>query len=341
MSDQWLALFLEYLIVERNYSPRTVSSYRHTIRWFSTYLSRTNQEFCQDSVSKYLYYIRTERKNGPGTVNKQIHTLRHFSKWACRKGYLTENPTEETYRLKVTHSYPAILSAEEVIRLIEAPVSYRGERQAVMYPLICKLLCCTGMRRQEIVDLDVGSFDFTNRTIRILGKGRKERIIPIPDPLIEPVLRYFNRYSSIFDVSGPAFLSNRGNRLSPYMIGRDIKLRGKVARIAKPVYPHLLRHTFASHLATQDGVSFIKISQILGHSDPKITYEYYTRILPKDLRPTMSALPWLDRLSLHTEVELKPEIAILSRGQHAFDRPTSLDAGTTPAVSTKKATYFS
>jgi len=257
---------LEKELKIRNSSPKTIKGYLYSVGKFLRYSEGKglNQETLEDYVIHYL-----ERQN-PSSVAKDYFAIRFFF----------ENVLHQKINLptiKRNKTLPNILTIEEIRKLIESTSN-------VKHKLIIKLLYGCGLRVGEIVNLKVEDANFFEGLIKIrLAKGRKDRFVKIPLSIVDELSSYFK-----LNESKILFPSSRGGKLTTATIQAILKNAAKKAKIKKRVYPHLLRHSFATHLLEQ-GTDLRIIQKLLGHSDIKTT-QIYTQISQASIKNIKSPL---------------------------------------------------
>jgi len=224
----------------------------------------------------------------PATVARKLAAIRGLYDFLVRTERLSQNPAELVSSPKRGEKLPQVLSIEQMRSLLEripaqTPLQLRDRA-------MLELAYSCGLRCEEIVNLDAGSFDFESEQLRVLGKGSKERILPVGEPAQRALERYLERGRRALagDPREPAlFLSKSGRRLSNSDITRRLGLWTKEAAIAAGVSPHSLRHSFATHLL-EGGADLRTIQELLGHASISTT-QVYTRVDAARLRDTYAA----------------------------------------------------
>jgi integrase/recombinase XerC len=277
--------FLKYLEFEKRYSPHTLISYQNDLNQFSLFLD--NQFQLKDFLRAEHRHIRSwivalmQENTNPKTINRKIVALRSFYKFAISREALKQNPTQRIKALKVSRELPQFVQEKEMenlLSLIEFPDDFEGSRDA----LIMELLYGTGIRLAELIGLKSSDFNFNAKTLRVLGKGNKERIIPFHREIenrFETYISYKNKMFS--DNENVALIvSIKGSKAYPMMINRITKkYLGQVTTISKRS-PHVLRHTFATHLLNK-GADLNAVKDLLGHSSLAATQVYTHNSLDK------------------------------------------------------------
>jgi len=237
-------------------------------------------------MRKYIVYLK-KCDYSTRSICRKISTIRSFFKFISREGIVKINPTVNLLTPKIDKKLPCFLYLQEINKLIETPPgnTILGIRDRA----ILELLYGTGMRVGELVNLNVHDIDLYEKTVRVFGKGSKERILPLGNPSIRAIQEYitsrnlFIKNVSIIKIDLNAFLLNRfGGRLSARSIRRIIIKYMKIAGLNKKVSPHVLRHSFATHLLG-GGADLRSVQELLGHESLSTT-QIYTHITKERLK---------------------------------------------------------
>lgn len=219
----------------------------------------------------------------PATVARKLAAIRSLYAFMVRTERTTHNPAELVSTPKRESKLPRVLSAEQMAAMLERIPS--GTPLEVRDRAMLELTYSAGLRCSELVDLDVESIDFESERVRVMGKGGKERIVPIGEPAQRSIERYLARSRGVL-VDDPGeralFVSRNGNRLSPSDVTRRLNLRVREAALAGGISPHSLRHSFATHLL-EGGADLRSIQELLGHASISTT-QVYTRVDAARLR---------------------------------------------------------
>ncbi len=252
----------------RNFSTKTVKSYMNSVNHFLDFAINKNKEIDENSVKDYVQ-IKIKQKE-PASVSHDIFAIQFFfDKVLGKKIYIP--------RPKLNKKLPEILTIEEIRKMINATSN-------IKHKLILKILYGCGLRVSEIVNLKKEEIDFNDGLIHIkLAKGKKDRFVKLPEKIKEELKSYYN-----LDSEETLFASNRGGKLTTATIQAIVESSAKKADIKKEVYPHLLRHSFATHLL-ESGVDLRIIQKLLGHSDIKTT-QIYTQISQASIKNIKSPL---------------------------------------------------
>jgi len=260
--------FLSYLSVEKGLSLATLEAYERDLKAFELYLEgRSSLEKCSDEdVRAFLGNLR-DKGLATSSIARMLVSLSLFFRFLKREGML-EREIEIIRDLpKVWQLIPEVLTEQEVDNLRSAPgrEDFIGTRDKA----IIEVLYASGLRVSEVCGLDIGSI--RENTVRVIGKGNKERIVPIAPIAVESIELYLSKRE---EIDNPAlFLTRNGKRVSRGLIWKRIKFYAKKASIEKEISPHTLRHSFATHLLA-NGVDLRVIQEMLGHADIGTTDRY-------------------------------------------------------------------
>jgi integrase/recombinase XerC len=277
--------FLKYLQFEKRYSPQTVLSYQTDLNQFQDFL---HKEFSDTPVKDANYsLIRSwivslvEGKIGPTSINRKIACLRSFYKFLLRQEVISKDPMLKIKILKAPKKLPHFLSESDSIKLLDNvafPSNHEGKRDQ----LIIELFYGTGMRLSELINLKESRINLRERTLRVLGKRNKERVIPFANNLvsmIEGYVRIRNREVPKQDHEF-LFVTDSGNKLYPVLVNRVVKKYMKLFTMVEKKSPHVLRHTYATHLLNK-GAEINAVKDLLGHSSLAATQVYTHNTIEK------------------------------------------------------------
>ncbi|MEW5806897.1 MAG: tyrosine recombinase XerC [Acidobacteriota bacterium] len=273
--------FIEYLRFERHFSEETCRSYLSDLAQFARFLDSEfdpgKKHKAEDvdvlAVRGFVGFLhRTGKKKS--SIERKIVSLRSFFKFLCREGVLNANPAASVTLPKKERRLPKHLSVDEVFHLLDTPdkASPQGARDSA----ILELLYATGMRVSELVELSLNDVDITEMTVRVMGKGKKERLLPFGSKARDTLQNYLRLMSPVRDWAKSAdalFLSMRGGRLTARSIRRIINIHISRASIATKISPHSIRHSFATHLLNA-GADLRAIQEMLGHASLSTTQKY-------------------------------------------------------------------
>ncbi|MBI4376617.1 MAG: site-specific tyrosine recombinase XerD [Elusimicrobia bacterium] len=276
--------YLKHLALERGLSANTCSSYGADLRQLFAYLERRSLDPLKasyETLSDFLWELRSQGLEAVSLFRK-MEALKSFYAFQVAERRLKSSPAEPFRSPKLPARLPHYLAAQQIERLLRLPYgpSFEGFRSRTML----ELLYATGMRVSELLSLKTDHVNLQDGWIRVFGKGSKERLIPIHKQAAKALWRYMGLRQERFPKGcGPElFLSRRGKRLSRAQFWRDLKALGKAAGIEEPLHPHLLRHTFATHLL-QGGADLRSVQELLGHSSLSTT-QIYTHLETSGLK---------------------------------------------------------
>jgi integrase/recombinase XerD len=281
--------FEDYLRVERGASPRTITAYRRDLRGYLESLARAGVRSVDSVTSKHVADAmgdRAAKVSAPATLNRWLAAVRHFHRFCVREGIAKSNPAGLVDGPSRGLSLPRALDEDDVAKIIESAsgASPRELRDRVML----ELLYGAGLRVSELVGLDVDAVDLDDRSVRCLGKGEKERIVPIGGPAVKAIRRYMRegrgQLASAKRPNPALLLSARGGRLSRQSAWRCVKRYAARVFPDKRVYPHALRHSYATHLVAR-GADVRVVQEALGHARLSTT-QVYTMVTRQKLKDT-------------------------------------------------------
>ena len=279
--------FIHYLSLEKNASPHTCRCYRKDLEGFEDflkssgiYLSPTGgveiEKVDRIAIRKYLSFLH--RRNKKSSIARKISTLRSFFRYLIREQVIPSNPAKSVSTPKVEKTLPTTLSVDEAFRLMESPKSIlekssdASKENALRDRAILELLYSSGLRVSELVGLNLNQLDLDLGSVRVMGKGRKERIVPVGVKAVEALKAYLEE-RGVLKGDDPIFINSFGGRLTARSVGRLIKKYTRHSGIFRKVSPHSLRHTFATHLLDA-GADIREIQEMLGHSSLSTTQRY-------------------------------------------------------------------
>ena len=284
--EEQLELYITHLDVEKDASPYTLRNYSHEIRQFLDFLKDEGIDTWDDVDRQVLRrYILWLRKEGyvEASMARKLSELRSFCRYLLQEGFLDSNPIDLVSSPKVPKRLPRYLKPDEVEALLNAPDVSKplGQRDKA----ILELLYAAGVRLSELVSLNLGDLNLEAGQMLVWGKGGKERVVLLGDPAVRALRAYINdgRGKLASEKTTSALLLNRfGGRLSRRSIGLILDKYSKLAGLWKKVTPHLLRHTFATHML-EGGAGLRVVQELLGHAQPTTT-EIYTHVTASRLR---------------------------------------------------------
>jgi len=275
--ERYIAKFMRYLEIEKDYSKHTILNYRLDLDDFRKFLGEAAIEKVDYLIlRKYLAHLK-EKKLGAKTMSRHLSTLRSFFKFLIREGYLKTNPILTLSSPKLEKHLPRFLTEEEVSRLIEA--SLPKDEQGLRDRAILETFYSCGIRISELVGLNIDDVDFIGGVIKVRGKGKKERISPIGDKAIGAIRAYLDKRKR---QSGVIFLNKRGTRISARGVRNIFSKYMRISQIKQGASPHTLRHSFATHLLNR-GADLRTVQELLGHANLATT-QIYTHLTTEKLK---------------------------------------------------------
>ena len=275
--------FLRYLTIERNASPRTLKAYREALGAFRA-KNKTPWKKCTiDDFRDYLFAIM-KRGQARSYVRLQFSALRTFYQFLSARKGLRTNPVREVLLPKIDKKLPLVLTRQQIDELLAAPLKIDKNRAApVWMPLrdvaIMELFYSSGLRLSELAALNVADVDLYTESVRVLGKGRKERICPVGLPALEAI----SRYRAAANVhAGPLFINKSRRRMSTRSIWLVLKRYLRHTSIPISISPHKLRHSFATHMLDR-GADLRSVQALLGHASLSTT-QIYTHVTVERLK---------------------------------------------------------
>lgn len=275
MNNDLIEEYKTYILLTKKLSENTIKSYSVSLYNFLNYIKKDLKNISDENISKYLDHLNNTMSNN--SINHEISALNEFYKYISRKYGIT-NPMKNFNTRKSPKMLPKYLTVEEVDSLLNVNLRNKFDyRNKAML----ELMYATGIRVSELVNLKLNSIDITNCLIRVEGKGNKERILPIGDIAIKYLNIYIDEYrNSLFPkgktYNNDLFLNNHGKKLSRISFDKIIKKEAKNKNINKEVSPHILRHSFATHMI-EGGADLRSVQLLLGHENITTT-EIYTHL---------------------------------------------------------------
>jgi len=272
--------FVNYLSVERGLSPNTLLAYRRDLAKYTLYLEKKSvgqpNSVSRDMVTGYMF-SQKERGLSTTSICRSLAAIKMFHRFLVRERLAVEDPTSLVETPKLWKRVPEVLTTNEVESMIRA--SQGRSWQNIRDNAILELFYASGMRVSELVNLKLEHINLGVGYVRCLGKGRKERIIPVGKRAQEAIKRYCEQARNKLLKSNPhsfLFISRLGQKMSRQSVWKIIKRYAKKANIKRPIKPHTLRHSFATHLLER-GADLRSVQEMLGHSDISTT-QIYTHV---------------------------------------------------------------
>ncbi len=270
-SQRYVELFLGYLSSEKGVSDHTLRAYRKDLEGFIGFINTSPVDVDIKDIRGYIsFLISTGLKRS--SVSRRLATLRSFYRFLYSQGFIKNNPARYVSSIRVDKILPNFLTLDDTILLIESPEDggFPGSRDRA----ILELLYGSGLRVSEVSNLDMEDVNLREGVVRVKGKGKKERIVPLSGKCIDAMRSYLAQRILIKKKDGEAFFINRsGGRLTDRTIRRIVVKYAKEKGIPSRIGPHTLRHTFATHLL-EAGADLRVIQELLGHSSLSTTQKY-------------------------------------------------------------------
>ena len=275
--NRYVDKFLSYLEIEKNYSPHTLLNYRIDLEEFWEFQGETPIEsISYIHLRKYLAQLRT-KQHRPRTVARKLSSLRSFFRFMHREGHIKTNPAILLVTPKLDKTLPKFLSETEATALIESPkgktVADKRDRA------IFETLYSAGLRVSELVSLDIDNVDLISNMVKAFGKGKKERLVPIGDKAVQAIKEYLD---SRMSNNRALFLNSRGGQLTDRSVRNIINKHLLSTSMRMSVSPHVLRHSFATHLLNR-GADLRSVQELLGHVNLSTT-QIYTHVTTEKLK---------------------------------------------------------
>ena len=269
--------YKEYLIIDKKYSENTIKTYIYELCEIDNYFKKDIIQLSSSDIMDYLKKVKIDQRSKIHLIS----SLKSFYKFLIMEKVIKNSPMELIEIPKITKKLPTVLTIEEIIKILdiklETPYDYRDKA-------MLELMYATGLRVSELVDLKLQELDLFNAVVRTMGKGSKERIIPIGDYALDSLKLYINKYRPLLikETTDYVFLNSRGFNISRQSFFKLVKKQMLVNNIKKNISPHTLRHSFATHML-EYGADLKIIQELLGHSDLSTT-QIYTHISNKKLK---------------------------------------------------------
>lgn len=284
--DQVIQAFLDYLAVEKTVSANTVLAYARDLAQFCEFVQARGisapRDLTEDDVLGFLEHLKKAGMSG-NSIRRKLSAVKTFCKFAVRDGYASKNCTANIEGKGHSSRLPGVMTVEEVFSLLDQPdiSSPAGARDKAML----ETLYASGLRVSELINLRLMDVNHIVGFVRCMGKGSKERIVPLGKIAVKCIEHYLNAGRMEYARSGSSeylFLTSRGRKMSRVGFWKIIKKYAARAGIKKNITPHTLRHSFATHLL-QGGADLRSIQEMLGHADIATT-QIYTHVSREELK---------------------------------------------------------
>jgi len=280
MISRYIEKFMRYLEIEKNYSAHTLLNYKLDLIDFAKFLGEVPLENIDYLLlRKYLVTLK-ERNLSNRSIARHLSALRSFFKFLTKEGYLKNNPILVISTPKLDKPLPKFLTEEEVNRLIETTFKKQKiDERSLRDRAILETFYSTGIRISELVNLDVEDIDFISGIVKVLGKGKKERLVPIGEIALKAIKDYLDKRKK---TSAILFLNKQGKRISTRGVSNIVNKYIRLASIKEGVSAHTLRHSFATHLLNR-GADLRSVQELLGHANLSTT-QIYTHLTTEKLK---------------------------------------------------------
>lgn len=278
--------FFDFMGTERSASPRTLANYRDALAAYQTWRGERFTGWRHTSADDFRDYLFALMKLGfkRATIRLRFAALRSFYKFLVLRRGFPHSPVADVQLPKPERGLPVVLSIAQIDELLGVPLRLPADKKsppwlAVRDVAILELFYSCGLRISELLSLDVKDLDFLGETVRVRGKGTKERIVPVGNPAITAIQRYRQQAAV---TSGPLFLSKLGTRITQQAVDQLLKKYLKHSGIPFSISPHKLRHSFATHLLDA-GADLRSVQTLLGHASLSTT-QIYTHVTKERLK---------------------------------------------------------
>lgn len=266
--------FLDHLRFERRLSEHTVEAYRADLEHFSTwFIAKAGSAdlgiLTHYTLREYLSFCFHRYKNV--SIARRLSAIRTFLRFLVETGVIKSSPADLIENPKVAKSIPKSVSVDEAFSLCEME---GDDASSIRDRAIIELLYASGLRISELVSLDMDQVDLKGRLVRVMGKGKKERIVPIHKACVRMLEKWLSRRPELLvEPENALFLGNRGGRIHPRIVRLMLSRLGDKLNVARRLHPHRLRHSYATHML-ESGADLKSIQELLGHSTISTTERY-------------------------------------------------------------------
>ncbi|MBP2674756.1 MAG: integrase/recombinase XerD [Deltaproteobacteria bacterium] len=286
-NDAFAESFLLHLSTERRLSANTLESYGADLRRFVEFLETEAIDARAFTRGNFLSYLTSLRDGGLSarSAARHVSALRSFFRYLVREGHLSGSPIAEVRSPKLGRPLPKYLTVTQVTRLLEAPDRQRATAEGIRDKAMLSLMYASGLRASEVVSLRMENVDEHAGFLRVLGKGSKERVVPVADSALAALKDYMEAVRPRYlkgKATNALFLSRLGRPITRQTLWNRIRYWALAAGIGEKISPHVLRHSFAGHLLA-GGADLRAVQAMLGHADIATT-QIYTHVTPDRLR---------------------------------------------------------
>jgi len=270
--------FTDYLLLEKKYSKLTVAAYENDLKTFKKFIkeeydSNDIQSINYAQIRNWIVFL-VESNISNRSINRKMSSLNTYYKFLMKIGEIQTNPLAKHKALKTSKKIQIPFSETEINRVLDE-LHFEDDFEGIRNRLIIELFYSTGIRRIELVELKLTSVDFNNKTLKVLGKRNKERIVPLIRPVLDTMHKYLKSRSSLEFINDyeNLFLTKKGVKIYETLVYRIINDYFSIASTKVKKSPHILRHSFATHLLNQ-GADLNAVKELLGHSSLAATQVY-------------------------------------------------------------------
>ena len=277
--------FLNHLSFERQLSKNTILAYGRDIKQFFDYCAQNKTEPVQatpEFLDNYIYHLKAEVMLAPASTQRKLEALKAYYKFLMIEGILKEDPSRFLISARTIRHLPKQLTKEQMDRLLSFPAKTFSEKRTLA---ILHLLYASGIRVSELINLRIENVNLEERWLLAFGKGRKQRFVPINKEACSVLKDYLELRREHFakkNTSDEFFLNRDGKKMSRVIVWKDLAEIGRLSGITTKLHPHLLRHTFATHLLS-GGADLRSLQEMLGHESLNTT-QIYTHVNTQDLK---------------------------------------------------------
>ncbi len=268
----YIDVFLNFIKTERRLSPHTIKSYSSDLKQFSKFLSKVcniNSDINQVTFQTIRSWVvcLLENNINPRSVNRKISVLKSYYKFLLQEGILSYNPMIKIISPKTSKRLPSFVDKDDIQNLLDK-VQFENNYTGIRDKLIIEFFYVTGIRLSELINIKISDIDFNNNYIKVSGKRNKERLIPLSDNMIKKLENHINKNKIT-----KYLFTNKGNKMYSKLVYRLVKKHLKLVSSIDNKGPHVLRHTFATHMLN-NGADINAIKELLGHSNLNATQVY-------------------------------------------------------------------
>ncbi|MBM0104318.1 tyrosine recombinase XerC [Steroidobacter sp. S1-65] len=270
----WLPKFFEHLSVERRMSPHTDSNYRRDLKRFVSHCDAqgvTDWQGVDDKLVRSFAAAEHRQGASPRSIQRRLSALRSFYNFLLRENAVKLNPATDVQAPKAKKRLPATIDVDQMNRLL----SFRTDEQlSVRDKAMMELFYSSGLRLSELVGLDLTDIDLADRTVRVLGKGSKTRVVPVGRHAVEAITRWLQERTKVAGIGNTAlFVGAQGERINPRSVQKQVAAWARRQGLGVHVHPHMFRHSFATHLL-ESSQDLRGVQELLGHANIATTQIY-------------------------------------------------------------------